>query len=181
MHTIRPKHRKNLMTEWKEIPDLPNYEASSDGRIRFKGGIRQFGINKRYAPPCERKLQSHSGGYLQLRINEKNFFVHRLIAATFIANPDCLLEVNHRDGNRQNNRVENLEWCDRSGNLLHASRVMGKMKHCRMGRRLSVSEKSAVAVAEGSAKDIAKSFGVSAARVYRLRKALGPYRQKKLA
>lgn len=47
-------------------------------------------------------------------------YVHRLVAQTFIKNPDNLPEVNHIDGNRQNNSVGNLEWVSRSGNAQHA-------------------------------------------------------------
>lgn len=45
--------------------------------------------------------------------------VHRLIALTFIPNPNNYKEINHIDGNKKNNRIENLEWCDRSRNCSH--------------------------------------------------------------
>lgn len=46
--------------------------------------------------------------------------LHRLVASTFIPNPNMLPEVNHIDGNKHNNSVDNLEWCDRSSNMKHA-------------------------------------------------------------
>lgn len=54
---------------------------------------------------------------------ETHYYVHRLVATHYIPNPLGLAEVNHIDGNRQNNAVENLEWVDRQGNAIHAVRT----------------------------------------------------------
>lgn len=63
-------------------------------------------------------------GYLKLNIwqhgRRKGVFLHRIVAQTFIPNPDNLPQVNHKDGNKENNQVSNLEWCDDSHNLAHA-------------------------------------------------------------
>ena len=65
-----------------------------------------------------------SGGYCRVHISHKGvqykFLVHRLVAEAFILNPNRLPEVNHIDGNKQNNSVDNLEWCTRSQNTSHA-------------------------------------------------------------
>ena len=52
--------------------------------------------------------------------NRKNVSVHRLVAEAFIPNIDNLPHVNHKDGDNNNNRIDNLEWCSRSENVKHA-------------------------------------------------------------
>ena len=63
-------------------------------------------------------------GYVkvQLRIDNKSkvFSIHRLVALMFVPNPFMYNEINHKDGNKQNNYYENLEWCSRSHNMKHA-------------------------------------------------------------
>lgn len=74
-------------------------------------------------------------GYMKvtLRFNciEKSFFIHRLVAMAFIPNPNNLPEVNHKDEDKTNNNIGNLEWCTRSYNLTYGTRIerfLGKMK-----------------------------------------------------
>lgn len=66
----------------------------------------------------------NDGGYCCVTLNlegkRKNYRIHRLVAQCFIPNPNNLPQVNHIDGDKQNNRVDNLEWCDSSYNLRHA-------------------------------------------------------------
>ena len=59
-------------------------------------------------------------GYLTVYVDGKNELLHRLVAETFLHNPDNLPCVNHKDGNKLNNSIDNLEWCTYSENNLHA-------------------------------------------------------------
>lgn len=78
-----------------------------------------------------RKLRPHLNtktGYFQLGLRltpgvQKTVRVHRLVAEAFVPNPTGLCDVNHIDGNKQNNRADNLEWTDKSGNALHSYRI----------------------------------------------------------
>lgn len=99
------------MEKWKIIEEADNYEVSSLGRIR---NIKTGKIRK----PC-----STNFGYAQvgLRINGKTVFrsIHRLVAKAFIPNPNNYAEVNHKDYDRYNNRVDNLEWVSHKSILNH--------------------------------------------------------------
>ena len=67
---------------------------------------------------------------------KKRYMCHRLVALTFIPNPNNLPQINHIDGIRNNNCVENLEWCTQSQNELHSVNVLGK---CMKGKTNSKS------------------------------------------
>lgn len=97
---------------WKEIPNTrKNYFVSNLGRVKStkwgKGIILKQGVTEK--------------GYLQVCLNYGNFRkskrVHRLVAEAFIPNPNGYKEINHKDENKLNNMVENLEWCDRKYNM----------------------------------------------------------------
>lgn len=93
------------------IPNHLAFRATRDGHIIGKRGKPMIGHIDR----C---------GYREVLLSEngktKNYLVHRLIAETFIANPENKPFVNHKDGNKQNNSIENLEWCTRSENAKHS-------------------------------------------------------------
>lgn len=98
--------------EWKAITD--KYAVNTVGDVESYWR----------RDPIILKPQLSNSGYLyvELHIGGKhiNYFVHRLVAEAFIPNPDGKPEVNHIDGNKLNNRVENLEWCTASENKRHA-------------------------------------------------------------
>lgn len=100
------------MEQWSVITDFPNYEVSTRGQIRHSS------VNK-----SVKTYHDHNGYYsTELYKNGKRSDkrVHRLVAEAFIPNPNGLPEVNHKDGNKHNNNVENLEWVSKSDNMKHA-------------------------------------------------------------
>lgn len=103
------------MTKWKTIPGLDSkYKASSDGKIYslFRKG--------RLISPFITK-DGYERVVLQVKGVRKHFFVHRLVAMAFIPNPNNLPYINHKDEVKNNNRVENLEWCTKLYNNNYGS------------------------------------------------------------
>lgn len=102
---------KIMSNEWAAITGAPGYEVSRSGSIRnAKSGIELTQrITLGYA-------------YVAIQVGGKSVKkrVHRLVAEAFIPNPEGKDEVNHIDGNKLNNSVENLEWCTTSENLIHS-------------------------------------------------------------
>lgn len=103
------------MEIWKVVPNTNNkIEVSNKGNIRslLRG------------EPYLLKTQKDKKGYEKVRItiNRKkmSFRVHRLVAELFIDNPNNLPQVNHKDGNKSNNSVSNLEWISNIDNVAHA-------------------------------------------------------------
>jgi hypothetical protein len=99
---------------WRPVVRFPGYEVSDKGRVRsFKSGkakILKLGKDgSGYPIVC---LYKNGRGYW--------FLVHRLVAEAFLGFPEDMLEVNHKNGVKTDNRVENLEWLTRSDNHKHA-------------------------------------------------------------
>lgn len=123
---------ENLNEIWKEIPGYEGYfEVSNLGNFRSKDRIIKYKqTGTRLYPGKPLKTELMQDGYSRIVLMKeavkKRYMCHRLVAETFIDNPSNLPQVNHKDGNRSNNCVENLEWCTQSENELHAVNVLGK-------------------------------------------------------
>ena len=105
----------NWQTEYETIPNFENYTISKIGEIRKVTGADA---------PMIMSPKIDKDGYYQiaLRKNGKRYFrsVHRLVAITYIENTCNFTDVNHKDGNRLNNDVNNLEWCTQRYNTIHS-------------------------------------------------------------
>lgn len=106
---------------WKSHPDIVGIEVSSFGRVRTLDRVTSSEKRTRFQKGRILKQSYNGNGYLKVNIpingKQATKRVNRLVAQTFIHNIDNLPQVNHRDCNRTNNHVENLEWCDNLYNV----------------------------------------------------------------
>ena len=101
------------MAKWKKQNGYyDNYYVSDDGQVKniITGRIKKATLDDK--------------GYYRVLLSKdnkhKNCLVHRLVAIAFLPNPDNNPQVNHIDGNKENNNINNLEWCNNRYNTLHA-------------------------------------------------------------
>lgn len=112
---------------WVDIEDYEkHYQISSFGRVRsltrvvkrggLCGNLTKAGqiLTPNITPKGYSRIQLQANGLY------KHYFIHVLVARAFVDNPDCKTQVNHKDGDKNNNCANNLEWCTPSENLLHA-------------------------------------------------------------
>lgn len=140
---------------WKPVVGYEGlYEVSSYGRIRSL---------KRKVPHIMKPF-NNGYGYLKVSLNnngQKTFFVHRLIAETFIPNPNNLPTVDHIDRNKMNNCIENLRWINQIGQAKNRNNKSNWGEDCRMPIRCvetnQIFENSAAAAHWISNNDLSKA------------------------
>ena len=145
------------MIEIKAVGDFPGYYICSNGRI-----FNQRGFLNPY---------KNGAGYLTIDVRKYGVriypVIHRLVAKAFIPNPYGKPEVNHINGDKTDNRVENLEWVTHSENKLHAFRIglecnKGEQHPSHKLTNTDVEEiRKLLKLGQFTHREIAKMFGVS--------------------
>lgn len=123
-----------MIEVWKDIKDYEGlYQVSNTGKVRKLRFINNI-VNKEKIFELSKKHNNHNYCIVVLYKNGKNKtrLLHRIVAETFIENPNNYREVNHKDGNKDNNFIDNLEWCTSSQNKIHAYK-MGLKKPSSLG------------------------------------------------
>ena len=138
------------MATWKIIIGFPTYSVSDDGKVRNNK------TGKILSPYTD------SNGYPTVRLYRAGGSsakrVHRLVAEAFIPNPLNLHDINHKDGNKNNNHKLNLEYCTHSHNMLHSYRVLGKgARNRERNGVLCVETSSVYPTVEAAAKAVGRS------------------------
>lgn len=111
------------MEIWKDIKGYEGlYQVSNTGKVKSL----KRNTNNQYCNKDKERKYYNIHGYLQIILckegKKQSSLVHRLVAETFIPNPDKLPCVNHKDENKLNNNVENLEWCTYEYNTNYGTR-----------------------------------------------------------
>ncbi len=153
----------NVIT-WKEIPGILGFAASTDGRVM------NVDTNKVLVP------RSDHNGYDRVNIwhNGKHttFHVHRLVAMAHIDNPETKPFINHIDGVKKNNNVDNLEWVTPKENAQHAAKL-GLLNYSGRFKAAEAAKKAIILIANGvyrrfaSIKEAAEYIGVAACTLSR--------------
>jgi hypothetical protein len=152
------------MELWKDIVDYEGlYQVSNLGRVRnSKGQIRKFRID--------------SKGYPQVRLSKngkyQDVFIHKMVAVAFISNPDNKETVNHKDGDKMNWSIDNLEWATTLENTQHAidnglRKDILSSEDCEYIRQVYTPYHS-----EFGATALAKKFGVDKSQIAKIGKGL---------
>jgi len=152
-----------MCEEWREVRGFPCYEVSDEGRVR----------NTRSGRVLAKRPNKKQKGYLQVLIRDdkgvvRSPLVHHLVVRAFIGPIPPDLEVNHKDGDKLNNRLDNLEFMTRLENAQHALHVLGTY-----GRKLDWQRVRAIRrrLDDGvNARAIAAEEGVSPRMIHKIKR-----------
>lgn len=177
----------SLQEEWKDIKGYEGlYQVSNIGRVRSIDRITtNIGGRKNLYKGRILRLNMIKVGYLYAHLCKNNkvkaFRVHRLVASAFIQNPNNYPQVNHKDKNKANNIVNNLEWCTASQNQIHSVslgrnyNITKVQELCK--REISVYRNGVFVAHFNSKKECCEKLGLTKDSVYRTLK--GEYKQHK--
>lgn len=158
---------------WKDVVGFNGfYKVSNLGRIKSMPRMVSNGHGHYTSSEKILKPNTLAKGYFQVTLSgadkvRHSLQVHRIVAVAFVENecPERLVQVNHKDGNKQNNCSSNLEWTDNSGNQFHAWRTgLQKPHNCgwgtsRYGVSVELVSHDGVRMAFSSLADAARFFG----------------------
>lgn len=146
---------------WKDIEGYEGFYQVSD-----EGQVRRILKDGRTRPVKGKEGSKYYSVDLCVHGKSKAYNVHRLVAETFLPKPEGMTEVNHIDGNKKNNHVENLEWVTQKGNLIHAMEQLHHFPFGKPARKVNCinAETGEVIQSFPSLADAARAVGKASAR-----------------
>lgn len=152
---------------WEVIEDYPNYSISNTGIVKRNAYTRIDSLGRKTNVKEKiLKLQTDKYGYYRVTLvkDRKNHFLtlHRLLATTFIPNPNNLPVINHKNENPKDNRLENLEWCTIAYNNNYGGRQ--KRVSITQGKKI-IGFNDNITMTFNSAREAGKTLGVSPANI----------------
>lgn len=112
---------------WKDVMGYEGYyQVSNQGRVRSLDRVVSdtIGRKRHIKGKLLHPKVNVKSGYLMVNLRGKDCYMHRLVAQAFLPNPDNLPQVNHKDETRDNNCVDNLEWCNIAYNHDYGTRTL---------------------------------------------------------
>lgn len=114
------------MEVWKDVKNYEGlYQVSNFGNVKRISSFR--GVNKQYLNDYYLKPLDNGKGYYRIKLSKNSFskrvMLHRIIAEAFIYNTNNNKVINHINGNKKDNSIENLEWCTQSYNCLQSVKM----------------------------------------------------------
>lgn len=145
---------------WRWVPGYEHLYMVSD-----YGNVMSVNPRKGSQPFKPLRLSSCGSGYQKVVLRKdgqsSNVMIHRIVASAFLPNPEHKDEVNHKDGDKSNNSVSNLEWVTRSENQRHSVDILGN-RHVGTEHPVKINAEIARRIyrAEGSYSSIAREYGI---------------------
>lgn len=136
--------------KWADIKGLKGYyQVSNIGRVRSVDRV----INGKRLKGIILKQQFNKKGYCSIKLNGKMYLVHRLVGEYFVENVKSEPQINHKNGIKDDNRAENLEWCDNLYNIRHSWEKLGRKPPERCGL-----PKKRIAMLDNNTNEVLKTF-----------------------
>lgn len=157
------------MEKWKDIKNYEGrYQISSTGLVKSlkRPGKRKEILLKQSISKGRNRSEGYFAVVLTKEKTKRTHFIHRLVANSFLEKKSATAQVNHRDGNKLNNAVENLEWIEGKDNILHATRR--GLRYSKLTRRQVNSIKKKYAGGKTSQYELAKKYGVNQSVISRV-------------
>ena len=162
-----------MKEEWKDIVGFEGYYMVSNlGRVKSLERTVRNGRGYRIVPEKIINPYASGDGYLQVKLwkdgKVEQPLVHRLVATAFLENTEGYKEINHKDENKQNNCVDNLEWCSRSYNNRYNDKAKkaGKKTAEKLSKPVySINKESGLVTYWESAKVASRQTGIASSNI----------------